>query len=510
MSLQYKFAVLLSTLALLTCISLGTLWFAFSQWETEVSARILTHTEGQRQLRKINDLIDESKILIEEDDRERQSDQLLWALGKIRDEIGWFAGKPLLVSNQLSSERVEQRLAAVEQPARGWLETGNRELATEAIAELTEFDRFILEARNLLIDRSDFVADYSATVYNRIIIVLLCLLAIVLLTGFLGISLVRRWVLNPVTRLRGATAQIAAGQYGYRIPVTGRDELAKLSNEVNQMAGMISTMQDERVERERLAAVGEMVRRLAHNLRNPLSGIRGLAELSRVEVKRGSEVYEHQTRIMQAVDRFEAWLGDLLNVTSPLKIVPASQDVREWLEGIQKAVEPVAHVKSVVLAMNLADAPRRARFDARHLEHAIVGIITNAIDASPPGEAVRITTTTDPTTSTWDIRISDEGPGIPRELIDKIFRAYFTTKRDGNGIGLAVAQQVITAHAGRIRVESPETGGTTFIVQLPLETESDGKADGGRNGVSVGEHSRSRRRGESQVLNQASAVERRS
>jgi len=94
-------------------------------------------------------------------------------------------------------------------------------------------------------------------------------------------------------------------------------QLAQLASEVNHMAHMVKTLQDERVESERLAAVGSMVRRIAHNIRNPLAGIRGLAEITRNELAQDEELRENQTRIVAAVDRFERWLKQLLDATRP-------------------------------------------------------------------------------------------------------------------------------------------------------------------------------------------------
>src|SRR5262249_25264293 len=147
----------------------------------------------------------------------------------------------------------------------------------------------------------------------------------VALVGALGFSLLHRWVLQPVARLRTAAARIGDGDFAHRVLVRpggpGRDELAQLSTEVNHMAGLVRAMQDERVERDRLAAAGEMVRRLTHNLRNPLAGIRGLAEITRGDLPPAAdELRENQERIIATIDRFEHWLSELLSATSPLTV----------------------------------------------------------------------------------------------------------------------------------------------------------------------------------------------
>lgn len=326
--------------------------------------------------------------------------------------------------------------------------------------------------------------------------------ALVIVEGFL---LLRRWVLRPVADLRTAAARIGRGDLDHRIPVAGRDELAQLSGEVNHMASMVRAMQDERIDRERLAAVGEMVRRLAHNLRNPLSGIRGLAEVTRAELPLASDLRDSQDRIIAAVDRFEQWLKDLLSATTPLTIQWETSPVLPMLEGLIATYRPVAQTKHVVLELDAALAPATAIFDARHLEQALVAIVANAIDASPPGGRVRVSAAGVAGGTEWGIDISDQGPGVAPDLLDRIFKPYFTTKREGSGIGLAVAQQVVSAHGGRITVgpgspgdpKPPGAGpGATFVVRLPFEPGpgfNGAPAAGGLVGAAGGQNSRHRR-----------------
>lgn len=335
----------------------------------------------------------------------------------------------------------------------------------------------------------------SDVIRSRLAIVLSLSLLVAVLTAFLALTLMRRWVVNPVARLRAATARIASGDFDHRIalPLAGRgDELVQLSGEVNHMAGMVNRMQTERIEQERLAAVGELVRRLAHNLRNPLSGIRSLAELSRTEAAslgpQATDLSEAQNRIIAAVDRFERWLSDLLNVTKPTQLHREPVSTRPWLAGLCEAHRPQALGKKLAFEIDQAQAPDEAVFDPRHLEHALSAIVSNALEATAarhsaaglPGTqsvGVHITSSVvnanNPALAAWEIRVEDDGPGIPGHLRESIFKPYFTTKRDGNGIGLAVAQQVVRAHGGQITVsEAARPPGAAFVIRLPLVQSS--------------------------------------
>ncbi|MBX3358948.1 MAG: HAMP domain-containing protein [Phycisphaeraceae bacterium] len=369
-------------------------------------------------------------------------------------------------------------------------------------------DLIELAERHILNDTGQIVAFDASLLRSRLLWILRLSFLWVALMGALAFLFVRRWILRPVSRLRTAASRIGGGDFDHRLPVDGSDELALLSAEVNHMASMVRTLLNEQIERERLAAIGEMVRRLAHNLRNPLAGIRGLAELTRSELPRDAAsagLRENQHRIIAAVDRFEGWLKELLGATAPLKIQRESSDIVPLLEGLTHVHQPIAQTKGITLVLKCDTAPRLAVFDARHLEQAVSAVIANAIDVSPPGGTVTISASIPPGPAPreWWIQVSDQGPGVPPELITRIFNPYFTTKRDGNGIGLAVCQQVVRAHGGRVTVEDAAvTGnhgfggpGATFTIRLPYGISG---AEGGNQlelnalGATGGENSRHR------------------
>ncbi|MFM9958046.1 MAG: ATP-binding protein [Phycisphaerales bacterium] len=296
---------------------------------------------------------------------------------------------------------------------------------------------------------------------------------------FLGVLLVRRWITQPVEGLRAAAEQIARGNYAHRVKVATSDELGQLGSDVNQMAALVAQMQADAVENARLVSTGEMVRRLAHNIRNPLSGIRGLAELTIKRLPGNDTVREDQTQIVQTVDRFNDWLRDLLEATTPMQVKPAPTEVLPWITGVVDTHQPMARTRGLTLTLEAQHSPVTATFDSRHLEHALVAVITNALQASPADTHVEVTSRA-PNPELWEVSVRDHGPGIPNELRERIFRPYFTTKPDGTGIGLAVALQVVKSHGGSIHVESscePQNRGTTVSLRLPMNRQPSHVAD---------------------------------
>ncbi|MGE3107780.1 MAG: ATP-binding protein [Phycisphaerales bacterium] len=355
--------------------------------------------------------------------------------------------------------------------ARGWFEQSDPVRRTDAQAQIDRARDVSEQVRIRILDDLGRGIGLSNDIVSNLVTVLISAAVASLLLGVQALVLLRRWVQQPVQHLREAAARIAKGDFDHQIPVHGQDEIAQLSSEVNHMASTIKTMMDERVERERLAALGEMVRRLAHSLRNPLSGIRGLAELTREELPADSELREHQGRILKAVDRFEKWLSDLLSTTRPLQMDFSAVDARAFISNVIDAHRALAQTTGVVIEVQTADSPNRAWCDAAHLEHAVVSVVTNAIQASPVGG--RVTLVSRVAGEEWEIAVADEGPGIPPELREKAFSPYFTTKKNGTGIGLAVALQVVRAHGGTMEISSNsdpnrKQPGCRVLIRLPL------------------------------------------
>ena len=362
-----------------------------------------------------------------------------------------------------------------------WFNTGLVEDRVALGRELGSVHELIERLEGRILSDTGLAVEHGARLRTTVLGLVSVSALIVALSGVLAMILVRRWIVQPVEALREAAERIGSGDLSYRVDVAGSDELAALSHDVNEMAATLGRMQDERVERERLAAVGEMARRIVHNLRKPLSGIRALAETTRSELPDGSDLVEVQDRIMRAVDRFEAWLKDVLRASSPLDLQVGEHEVAGWVLEVLEAHEPEAQMRGVSLVLDCVGAPERACFDAHHLGHALSAVVSNAIDFSPEGGRVGIRTSSD--NDEWWIWVSDEGSGVPEDQAEAVFRAYMTTRATGTGIGLAVARRVLEQHSGRIRVVPASerisgSCGAVFELRLGLKMASDGQQGG--------------------------------
>lgn len=374
-----------------------------------------------------------------------------------------------------TTQNLRTRSREIMDLTRDWQAQGTTELLEQLIARI--------EARHELIERIEGRIIEDAALANtygqRLKVLIYSIIAVALLGAALvavfSVILLRRWVLEPVARLREGAQHFARGEFGHSIAVQTGDELGQLGDEFNHMASMIQAMQDERIERERLAAMGEMAQRTVHNLRTPLSGIRALAETTQSELEPESDLREIQQRIIATVDRFEGWLQGMLRVSSPLQLNHRPYQPADLVREIVESHRGAAQSHSVELKLDNDTDPGEAIGDPEQLEHALTALLSNAIDYAPAQSAVELDLSHKE--GYWTLRVRDHGPGIPTELHVSIFRPYFTTRKGGTGIGLALVKRIIDQHHGSIEVQSPaepriegDTGpGTAFVMRIPMD-----------------------------------------
>ena len=292
-----------------------------------------------------------------------------------------------------------------------------------------------------------------------------------------AIVLLRRWILEPIKQLREGARLLGQGEFEHQIVINTGDELGQLGQEFNTMSSLILAMQDQRIEQERMAAMGEMAQRTVHNLRTPLAGIRALAETTKDELAPDSDLHQFQNRILDTVDRFETWLQGMLRVSAPLSIEHIPYKPSELITNVVGAHQDAADAQRITIRVENTGTPDRAIGDPHHLEHALTAILSNAIEFSPPGSTIEIVLNSDQSGRYWTARITDQGPGIEPDLHLSIFRPYFTTRKSGTGIGLAMVKRIIDQHHGTVTVQSPidqdSASGTAFTISVLVDTKTD-------------------------------------
>ena len=301
---------------------------------------------------------------------------------------------------------------------------------------------------------------------TRIIAVGIAALSL-LQVGFLFWGM-QRWFVKPLAQIRDLTQAISQGRFEQRLAFTRRDEMGQLARAIEGMAQKLRQSQTRLVQSERLMALGELTSYIAHNMRNPLASIRAAAQVGVGETPEQHDVWRD---IISTVDRLEGWVGNLLVYLKPVRLAVEQHDpnrlVQEALTLLQRHMQ--AHDLDAVLQLQPAPC---VEMDVSWMEQALVTVITNAIDASPPG--ARLFIASEATEGGVRLSIRDEGEGVSPGLQSQLFTPYFTTKPNGVGLGLAMAKKVLLAHGGAIALQSEVGVGTTVMMDLPRRVVVDG------------------------------------
>jgi len=307
-------------------------------------------------------------------------------------------------------------------------------------------------------------------------------------------------ITRPIERLINATKQVKKGDYSYRIKSTGEaDEISALAGSFNEMlqniedthrsnlellertkgfnetlkerveeaTSAIREQQNELIRAERLATVGEFAAHIAHEIKNPLSGITVALELMRSKSE-DNEQQQSISDVLKEVKRLDRILKDLLQLSIPKEMDLRPADPNDIVERSVVIVSSAADEKGVTIDTNLMCTGEYV-LDYEKCQQVVINLLINGIDAVETNKG-RVTVETENVNGNVHVRVSDTGRGIPPEEMEKVFEPFYTSKKQGTGLGLAISKKIVEAHDGRITVSSELGKGTTFTIVLPANT----------------------------------------
>jgi signal transduction histidine kinase len=298
---------------------------------------------------------------------------------------------------------------------------------------------------------------------------------------FLAIyGIFRGLVTKPLDRLSLTFRRIADGTepLGRDIPGAGRDEIGDLTRSFNVLSRHLLDAQEklkktaeierQMMETEKLASLGQLSAGVAHEINNPLGGIKlcfnNLMTLSMDEDRRK----QHVSVINSGFDRIQTIVTNLLDFSknAPLSVAPAS--LNRIVEDVLNLAQYTISKKGVTLVKDLWPDMPELPVDVNKLEQVFLNLIMNAVQAMDGGGELSVMTRCDG--GSCSLSVSDTGKGIPPDVMPKIFDPFFSTKGvgEGTGLGLTVSKAIVEQHGGEITVETSEQG-TTFTVKLPAE-----------------------------------------
>jgi signal transduction histidine kinase len=229
----------------------------------------------------------------------------------------------------------------------------------------------------------------------------------------------------------------------------------------------VHRIEDEIELSRRLAAIGRLTSGVAHEVKNPINAIVVHLEVLRQKLKEvDPDTRRHMDVIGSEIARLDRVVQTLVDFTRPVDLRLAEMDIQKLVDEVVTLASPAAAQHNVNIERKVTHEPLRARIDADLVKQAVLNIVLNGVQAMPNGGSLRISTRRD--TESALITIRDHGAGIPPDIRDKIFNLYFTTKKEGSGIGLAMAYRVVQLHHGSLEFTSIADHGTTFYLRFPL------------------------------------------
>jgi two-component system, NtrC family, sensor histidine kinase HydH len=244
-------------------------------------------------------------------------------------------------------------------------------------------------------------------------------------------------------------------------------------HELQHQSERIIVIEEQLRRAEKLSTLGEMAAVLAHEIRNPLGSIRGTAEILKDDYQPGDPKYEFIEIQIKETERLNRVVEDFLRMARPQPADLRPCPVQDELETIVTLVSNDARDRQIKLELQPLIEPVIVRADGEKLRQAFLNIIINALQATPPGGSVIISTNV-AQAALCEIRFHDTGPGIDAATLGKIFEPFFTTKPEGTGLGLSITRKIIESHGGTLHVESDPGQGTTVTVRIPLQPTANG------------------------------------
>ena len=330
-------------------------------------------------------------------------------------------------------------------------------------------------------DRSASVARVYAWAYAAL---LLIVIAAALATGVI----LSRRVTQRVASLARATRQVGKGDLTVSVPSGATDEVTELTEAFNDM---VRDLRESRARIEYLQRIGawqDFARRLAHEIKNPLTPIQLAAQ--EIETTYGGADAEFQKKLGHAraiIEEEVATLRRLVTEFSAFAKLPqadlAPADLGDFVRGTESSITAIlddvgrqcVDGSPIEVTVNCATQPMPVRIDAMMLKRCIDNLVRNAVQAvrqAHGGDTGRVELRAAREGTHAKVVITDNGPGIPRQDWERVFDPYYTTKTEGTGLGLPIVKKVVLEHGGEINVRNAPEGGARFEIELPLLTDA--------------------------------------
>ncbi len=308
-------------------------------------------------------------------------------------------------------------------------------------------------------------------------------------------ALQARRISHPLKTLENAARQIADGDFNRDVVVHAPAEIEDLARSINRMAKKLeaekseleqwgATLEKRVAERseeirkihsqlfrsDKLASLGKLAAGVAHEINNPLTGILANSSLLLEDLPADDPRREDVDIIVRETIRCREIVKRLLDFARQTKPQKKLTDVNALIDNILLLVRNQTSFRNITISKDLAEGLPQILCDIDQIQQVFINIILNSAEAMTGGGSLSVATAAPAGSEFLTVMIADTGPGIPEEVRERIFDPFFTTKEHGTGLGLSISYGIVEQHGGNITVESTLGKGSTFTVQLPLQT----------------------------------------
>lgn len=262
---------------------------------------------------------------------------------------------------------------------------------------------------------------------------------------------------------------------GRRLPIAAvvTDIITEEGTNVGQLfmvrdLSQVKELQKEVRKADRMAAIGHLAAGVAHEVRNPLSSIKGYATYFGSLFEEGSDNRKAAEVMTSEVDRLNRVISELLEMARPADVKLRDTDVSTLLESSLRLVNQEAEGAGVSVSLETSEEIGSVALDPDRMTQAMINLYVNAIQAMSEGGTLAVAATR--RGAFLQLKVTDTGAGLPDGEASRIFDPYFTTKQTGTGLGLAIVSKIVEAHAGEVKVEYTGPKGTAFSILIPITT----------------------------------------
>lgn len=292
----------------------------------------------------------------------------------------------------------------------------------------------------------------------------LALIAIAIVAFTLA-TLVTGRLTRSLGQLAAAADAVSAGDLDRKVDETGGDETRRVARAFNTMVVSLRETLTRLTQKESLAAVGEFATSLAHEVRNPLTSVRLILQKAKAS-SADPKCSELITTALSTLDGLNRTVSGALSVAQSGLVNAQTIDLHDPLGAAMRTVEPEFQSSGASLEPLARNTPVHVHADAAALERLFLNLLRNAAQALGPQGRARVGLKVAGGIAT--VSIVDNGPGIPKGDLERVFEPFYSTRAEGTGLGLAIARQIVAAHGGELTIASDESHGTEVRVKLPL------------------------------------------